>query len=86
LKIARAANAKAMPTKAQIIQEGKYEPKMLREGARSQPLNKHRIGAAPLELAMGRNRLIAPTQNNGVRSLPRTPARSILGLVGDRVR
>jgi hypothetical protein len=46
LKMARAAIAKAMPTKAHTIQDGKYEPKMLREGAPSQPLSKPNIGNA----------------------------------------
>src|ERR1700690_3392223 len=46
LKIARAASAKAIPTSAQTIQDGKYEPRMLREGAPSQPLKKIESSAA----------------------------------------
>jgi hypothetical protein len=46
LKIARAASADARPTSAQTIQDGKYEPKILREGAPSQPASKPSIGAA----------------------------------------
>jgi hypothetical protein len=53
-----------MPTKAQIIQEGKYEPKILRDGAPSQPLNKHSIGPAPLNPAMGRYRFTAASRQN----------------------
>src|ERR1700678_2401464 len=37
LKIARATSANAIPTSAQTIQDGKYEPRILREGAPSQP-------------------------------------------------
>jgi hypothetical protein len=40
LKIVRAASASPTPNNAQIIQDGKYEPRMLREGAPSQPLNR----------------------------------------------
>jgi hypothetical protein len=46
LKIARAASANAIPTSAQTIQDGKYEPRILREGAPSQPPSKPGIGAA----------------------------------------
>src|ERR1700733_11178608 len=46
LKSARAANANAIPTSAQISQDGKYEPRILREGAPSQPPSKPSIGAA----------------------------------------
>jgi hypothetical protein len=46
LKIARAAIANAIPTSAQTIQDGKYEPRILREGAPSQPPRKPSIGAA----------------------------------------
>src|ERR1700723_2319817 len=46
LKSARAANANAIPTSAQTIQDGKYEPRILREGAPSQPPSKPSIGAA----------------------------------------
>jgi len=62
-KIARAMSARAMPTKAQTIHEGKYEPKILREGAPSQPLNKHRIGPAALGPAMQKYRVSSPRQN-----------------------
>src|SRR4029077_14810710 len=56
LKIARAASAKAIPTSAQTIQDGKYEPKILREGAPSQPPNKPSIGAAHHNRAAGAKR------------------------------
>src|SRR5271170_2550246 len=46
LNIARAASARAIPTSAQTIQDGKYEPRILREGAPSQPPSKPSIGAA----------------------------------------
>jgi hypothetical protein len=46
LKIARATSANAMPTSAQTIHEGKYEPKMLRDGAPLQPANRPNIGVA----------------------------------------
>jgi hypothetical protein len=46
LKIARAISDNAMPTRAQTIHDGKYEPRMLREGAPSQPPTKASIGAA----------------------------------------
>src|SRR5882757_8624774 len=46
LKIARAASANARPTSAHTIQDGKYEPRILREGAPSQPPSKPSIGAA----------------------------------------
>jgi hypothetical protein len=45
LKIARAAIAKAMPTNAQTIQDGKYEPRILRDGAPSQPPSNPSSGA-----------------------------------------
>src|SRR4029077_20824563 len=53
LKIARAASANARPTSAQTIQDGKYEPKILREGAPSQPPSKPSIGAAHHKRAAG---------------------------------
>src|ERR1700735_5716019 len=56
LKIARAASANAIPTSAQTIQEGKYEPKILREGAPSQPPNKPSSGAAHHGRAAGAKR------------------------------
>jgi hypothetical protein len=46
LKIARTMSASAMPTSAQTIHDGKYEPRMLREGAPSQPASKTRLGTA----------------------------------------
>jgi hypothetical protein len=46
LKIARATSANAIPTNAHTIQEGKYEPRILREGAPSQPLSKPSSDAA----------------------------------------
>src|SRR6202041_3833374 len=46
LKMARAASANAIPTSAQTIQDGKYEPRILREGAPSQPPSKPSSGAA----------------------------------------
>jgi len=63
LKTARAASANAMPTRAHTIQEGKYEPKMLRDGAPSQPLNTPRTGAAYHNRAVGRQRLKALPPN-----------------------
>jgi hypothetical protein len=45
LKIARARSANPMPTSAQTIHDGKYEPKMLREGAPLHPPNGPNIGA-----------------------------------------
>src|SRR5271154_3801335 len=56
LKIARAASATAIPTSAQTIQDGKYEPKILREGAPSQPPSKPSSGAAPHNRAAGGKR------------------------------
>jgi hypothetical protein len=44
--ISRATKAKAIPTSAQTIRDGKYEPKMLREGAPSQPQSKPGASAA----------------------------------------
>jgi hypothetical protein len=38
-KMERAMTAAAMPPMAQTIQEGKYEPSILRDGAPSQALN-----------------------------------------------
>jgi hypothetical protein len=46
LKIARTMRASAIPTSAQTIQDGKYEPRMLREGAPSQPASNPRLGTA----------------------------------------
>jgi hypothetical protein len=56
LKIARAASAKAIPTNAQTIQDGKYEPRILREGAPSQPPSNPSIGAAHQNRAAGGRR------------------------------
>jgi hypothetical protein len=56
LKIVRAASAKAIPTSAQTIQEGKYEPRILRDGAPSQPPSKPSIGAAHHNRAAGGKR------------------------------
>jgi hypothetical protein len=38
---------------AHIIQDEKYDPKMLREGAPSQPLKTQKIGAIRLRRVMG---------------------------------
>jgi hypothetical protein len=46
LKIARAVSAKAIPTNAQTIQDGKYEPIIWRDGAPSQPPSEPSSGAA----------------------------------------
>ena len=46
LKMARAMTAAAMPPMAQTIQEGKYEPSMLRDGEPSQALNPRANAAA----------------------------------------
>jgi hypothetical protein len=56
LKIARAASANARPTSAQTIQDGKYEPRILREGAPSQPPSKPSSGAAHHHRAAGGRR------------------------------
>jgi hypothetical protein len=56
LKIARAASANAIPTSAQTIQDGKYEPRIFREGAPSQPPSKLSIGAAHHNKAAGGER------------------------------
>jgi len=56
LKIARATGANAMPKRAQTIHDGKYEPKMLREGAPSQPPSNPSIGAAHHSRAAGGER------------------------------
>src|SRR5260370_36826129 len=53
LRIARAASANAIPTSAQTIQDGKYEPRILREGAPSQPPSKPSIGAVHHKRAAG---------------------------------
>ena len=45
LKIERAMIAAAMPPMAQTIQEGKYEPRMFRDGAPSQALSPRAIAA-----------------------------------------
>src|SRR5712672_3093841 len=63
LKIARAASANARPTSAQTIQDGKYDPRILREGAPSQPPNKPSIGAAHHHRAAGRQRKNAPPRS-----------------------
>src|ERR1700678_2656722 len=46
LKIVRATSANAIPTSAQTIQDGKYGPRKLREGAPSQPPSRPSSGAA----------------------------------------
>src|SRR5260370_41941233 len=56
LKIARAASANAIPTSAQTTQDGKYEPRILPEGAPSQPPSKPSIGAANHNRAGGAKR------------------------------
>jgi hypothetical protein len=56
LKIARATSANAIPTSAQTIHDGKYEPKILREGAPLQPPNSPSIDAAHHNRAVGVNR------------------------------
>jgi hypothetical protein len=53
LKIARATSANAMPANAHTIHEGKYEPKILRDGAPSQPSSKPSTGAAHHNRAAG---------------------------------
>jgi hypothetical protein len=63
LKIARAASARARPTSAQTIQDGKYEPRILREGAPSQPPSKLKIGAAHHSRAAGGKRWNAPPRS-----------------------
>src|SRR5712672_391163 len=63
LKIARAASANARPTSAQTIQDGKYEPRILREGAPSQPPSKPSIGAAPHNRAAGAKPYNAPPRS-----------------------
>jgi hypothetical protein len=60
LKNARATRANATPTIAQTIQDGKYEPRMLREGAPEQPLSEPRIDAAPHNLTGGAKRWRRP--------------------------
>jgi hypothetical protein len=76
LNIARAMSANAMPTSAQTIQDGKYEPKILREGAPSQPLNKPSIGAAHHDQAVSGHRLNAPPPNR-VADTARCPDRDL---------
>jgi hypothetical protein len=85
LKMARAVSAKAMPTKAHTIQDGKYEPKMLREGAPSQPLNKHRIGAARLRRTVGEQRMIAPRLKRSAKSVAKWAARDADPPTGERI-
>jgi hypothetical protein len=60
LKSARATSANAIPTNAQTIQDGKYEPRMLREGAPEQPLSEPSIDAAPHNLTAGAKRWHRP--------------------------
>src|ERR1700733_2045280 len=63
LKNARAASANAIPTSAQTIQDGKYEPRILREGAPSQPPSKASIGAARHNRAAGGKRESGPPRS-----------------------
>src|ERR1700722_16059569 len=63
LKMARATSANAIPTSAQTIQDGKYEPRILREGAPSQPPNKPSSGAAHHSRAAGEKRWNAPPRS-----------------------
>src|SRR5260370_19427819 len=63
LRIARAASANAIPTSAQTIQDGKYEPRILREGTPSQPPSKPSTGAAHHNRAAGERRLYAPPRS-----------------------
>jgi hypothetical protein len=56
LNTVRATSANAIPASAQTIQEGKYEPRILREGAPEQPLNKPSIDATRHNLAAGTKR------------------------------
>src|SRR5258707_5290036 len=63
LKIARAASANAIPTSAQTIQDGKYEPRILREGAPSQPPSKPSIEAPHHKRAAGGKRWNAPPRS-----------------------
>src|ERR1700722_5672556 len=63
LKIARAASANARPTSAQTIQDGKYEPRILREGEPSQPPSKPSSGAAYQNRAAGGTRENAPPRS-----------------------
>src|ERR1700677_3507067 len=60
LKIVRATSANAIPTSAQTIQDGKYEPRILREGAPSQPPSEPSIGAAHQNRAAAGKRQNAP--------------------------
>src|SRR5579862_1857867 len=60
LKIARPASARAIPTSAQTIHDGKYEPRILREGAPSQPARNPVRGAAPHHRATGPRRRNIP--------------------------
>jgi hypothetical protein len=90
LKMTRAAIAKAIPTSAQTIQDGKYEPRMLREGAPLQPLSKlsietpHHVRAAgkkPLNaLRLGDPLSIFMMAVSSVYPLPAAPP------LGERVR
>jgi hypothetical protein len=63
LNMARAASAKAIPTSAQTIQDGKYEPKILREGAPSQPPSNPTTGAEHQNRAAGGKRSNAPPRS-----------------------
>jgi len=63
LKIARAASANARPTSAQTIQDGKYEPRILREGAPLQPPSKPSMGATCHHRAAGGKRWNAPPRS-----------------------
>src|SRR6266852_727708 len=77
LKIARAASANAIPTSAQTIQDGKYEPRILREGAPSQPPSKPSIGAAHHNRAVGGNRQNAPPPNRLAETVAGCPDRDL---------
>src|SRR6202453_1582724 len=66
LKMARAASANAMPTRAQTIQDGKYEPRILREGAPSQPPSKPNIGAATQGRGAGGKGQSGPPRSGGL--------------------
>jgi hypothetical protein len=63
LKMARATNANATPTSAQTIQDGKYEPRILREGAPSQPLSKPNTEAVYRNRAAGGKQWSAPPRS-----------------------
>jgi hypothetical protein len=70
-KPARATSANATPNSAQTIQDGKYDPRRLREGAPSQPFREQRISATPLTRTRERQQLIKADARRLARSLAR---------------